>query len=75
MSRCAAFIVTKILSLPEKLPLASERAIPTILKVAGTAEYTTTESPTVAFRSRAVLSLITASVSPKLGEITEPLDE
>src|SRR2546426_685954 len=64
-----------MLSFPEKEPLASETAIPTTLKVARRAEYTAIESPTVAFRSRAVLSLITTSVSPKVEEMTDPLEE
>src|SRR5712664_1807305 len=64
-----------MLSFPENEPLASEAAIPTTLKVARRAEYTVIESPTVAFRSRAVLSLIIASVSPKVEEITDPVEE
>src|SRR5438309_11688500 len=71
----ASFMVTKMLSFPENEPLASEAAIPTTLRVARRAEYTRIESPRVAFRSRAVLSLIIASVSAKLEEITDPPSE
>ena len=69
--------MTNTSSAPVNDALASDTAIPTIVKFMYCEEercpgYTFTTSPTVAFRSRAALSFSTASVSLKADGIIDP---